>query len=721
MYKNSVEHLNDELSRIDRILSSYVAVWRKLNVPEGRETLGLYISDEEIDSLTSNASLQKPGAIESVQKNPSIRAFAEKIERNKRESARKGIELRLVELASLFQLTPSETDILLLAVAPELDEKYQRIYAYLQNDITKKRPTVNLVISLLFSETGEKFRARDLFNSNGHLGKYSIVTLVNEGSDMQLPLLHRALQVDERIIRYLTGSDEYDDRLIPFLSADERTLPAGHRYRENSIPGNLKKIAGKHATLNDPVIFSFHGPYGTGKKHTAAEICRNLSQNLLIVDSQVISDDKEYELLKIILREALLQKSWIFFDNFDTVLTKDDPADVRRLFDEMDRFSGWIFLGAGYPVEPPKMLKNHAFYHHAFHYPSYETRKYLWTLLLDGQSDSDTDVSALATAFRFSAGQIKDAVNAAWRQAKSRNPDQTVLSRDDLYQGCKAQSNRNLSVFARQVRPGHTWNDIVLPADTRKQLEEICNYIKYRERVYSDWGFEEKISLGKGLNVLFSGPSGTGKTMAAEIIAAESSLDMYKIDLASVVSKYIGETEKNLNAVFREAGTSNAILFFDEADALFGKRTEVRDAHDRYANIEINYLLQKMEEYEGAVILASNFPRNIDDAFRRRMHFSIDFSLPERDLRQAIWEHIFPDTTPLGDDIDFRFLSDFKISGGNIKNIALNAAFLAAADSGVVTMKCLVRATRREFQKIGRLYVKEEFGPYYPMIEGDAA
>jgi SpoVK/Ycf46/Vps4 family AAA+-type ATPase len=284
--------------------------------------------------------------------------------------------------------------------------------------------------------------------------------------------------------------------------------------------------------------------------------------------------------------------------------------------------------------------------------------------------------------------------------------------------GCKAQSNRNLANYSRKIEPRYTWDDIVLPHDIKKQLKEIAGYIKYRGIVYTDWGFDKKFSLGKGLNALFSGPSGTGKTMSVEIIAHDAGLDVYKIDLSNVVSKYIGETEKNLSKIFKEAETSNAILFFDEADALFGKRSEVKDAHDRYANIEIGYLLQKMEEYEGVVILATNLSKNIDDAFLRRMQFVIDFPFPDEEQRKLIWSGIFPKDAPRAGDIDYKFFAErLKLAGGNIKNIALSSAFYAAEESSAIGMHHIMRAAKKEYMKMGKPFLKEEFQPYYKMIE----
>jgi SpoVK/Ycf46/Vps4 family AAA+-type ATPase len=299
-----------------------------------------------------------------------------------------------------------------------------------------------------------------------------------------------------------------------------------------------------------------------------------------------------------------------------------------------------------------------------------------------------------------------------------RNPEDRMVTSQDLYSACRQQSGQRLNTLARQIHPKYEWNDIVLPRDQMEQLHEICGYVKYYYTVYDIWGFGRKLSLGRGLNVLFGGPSGTGKTMAAEIMANELGLDLYKIDLSAIVSKYIGETEKNLDRIFREGQTANAILFFDEADAIFGKRSEVRDSHDRYANIEIAYLLQKMEEYDGVTILATNLRKNMDEAFARRMHFTVEFPFPEEPDRYRIWQGVFPAEAPLAEDISLSFLArQFKITGGNIKNISLNAAFLAAQDGGRITMESLIRATKREYQKMGKLCTEGDFAHYFEIVK----
>jgi SpoVK/Ycf46/Vps4 family AAA+-type ATPase len=345
--------------------------------------------------------------------------------------------------------------------------------------------------------------------------------------------------------------------------------------------------------------------------------------------------------------------------------------------------------------------------------PEFAERVRLWTAALngDGSRDPSLDAEALANKFRFTGGEIAEAAATARNLARSRGPTDGALTMADLYAACRMHSNPRLAALARKVTPRYAWDDIVLPPDRVQQLREITNYVKYRARVYGDWGFDRKLAMGKGLNALFAGPSGTGKTMAAEIIAGELALDLFKVDLSTVVSKYIGETEKNLSRIFTEAETSNSILFFDEADSMFGRRSEVRDSHDRYANLEISYLLQRMEEYEGVVILATNFRKNMDDAFVRRLHFAVDFPFPGERERLRIWQRVWPERTPRAPDLDLEQVARrVEVAGGSIRNIALAAAFLAADEEGVVGMGHLLRATRREYQKMGKVLSDGDLG-----------
>ncbi|MBN1181701.1 MAG: ATP-binding protein [Bacteroidales bacterium] len=274
--------------------------------------------------------------------------------------------------------------------------------------------------------------------------------------------------------------------------------------------------------------------------------------------------------------------------------------------------------------------------------PNIEERSELWKTYLKctGNKDGNELLDELASKYLFTPGQIKSVIQKSFINSINKIDENMMVELNDLYKYCKEESNQRLFTYSQKIDPKYTWDDIIIPIDNLNQLKEICNCVKNRKRVYHDWGFESKISLGRGLNVLFSGPPGTGKTMSAEIIANELSLELYKIDLSRIVSKYIGETEKNLNKIFLEAETGNCILFFDEADALFGKRSEVKDSHDRYANIEISFLLQKIEEYEGIVMLATNMMKNFDSAFLRRLNYIVEFPFPNEKYRELIWNKV---------------------------------------------------------------------------------
>jgi SpoVK/Ycf46/Vps4 family AAA+-type ATPase len=342
--------------------------------------------------------------------------------------------------------------------------------------------------------------------------------------------------------------------------------------------------------------------------------------------------------------------------------------------------------------------------------PSFGERRDAWSALAGTDDTGDAPAK-----FRLSLGQIAEAAEIARIAARTRGDEQPTPA--DLDLGARRASASRLGDLAARLEPGFTWDDLVLPEKQKEVLGSISAYLRHRDLVLSAWGYERSVARNQGLKVLFAGESGTGKTMASRVLARELGLEIFRLDLATVVSKYIGETEKNLDRVFAAADGSNAILFFDEADALFGKRSEVKDAHDRYANIEVAYLLQKMETYPGAVILATNYRHNIDQAFLRRLDFVIDFPFPEAEDRERIWRLLLPAEAPLLDDVDVPFLAQqFKLSGGSIRNASLAAAFLAADDGGVIGMRHLVRGVALEYQKLGRLTIEADFEQFHELI-----
>jgi len=716
-YETSMEYIQDELKRIDLMIYQQILRIRGKN-EDVDEFRGLYISEEEIDALLDNTYSANDDEDPRIQTLKGLIAEIEtEIEEKKKRSEKRGVTLNLPLLANIFALTPFEIDVVLICMASELDTKYERLYAYLQNDATKKQPSVDLVLNLLCESAEEKIHARQYFYVGAPLFKNHLILFIEEPQEGPKPLLSRFIKVDDRIIDYILGFNQIDTKIKPFTEL----IRAQTDLEEMQLPGELKRriynLINRRKKGGWKTTCFLQGPYGAGKKTAAQGMCKEGGIPLLTVDiTSLINIESNFEdTISRLLREAMLQDSAIYLEHFERLFSEEakNSSHKNTLFKALEDYTGIAFIASEEALELGGELQNNLF-KIEIPIPDYGMRKQIWEKCLKGKF-SKGDVGALANKFKFTAGQIKDASASAEKLAVLQEREDITV--EDLYNGCRAQSNQKLVALAKRIKPKYNWGDIILPGEKMEQLKEVKNYIKNKGVVYHDWGFDNKLSLGKGLNILFSGASGTGKTMAAEVIASELNLDLYKIDLSMVVSKYIGETEKNLSRIFKEAEQSNAILFFDEADALFGKRSEVRDSHDRYANIEISYLLQKMEENEGIVILASNLSQNIDDAFLRRMHFTLEFPFPEEEYRYKIWRSLFPTEAPIAKDIDFAFLAKkFKFAGGNIKNIIVNAAFLAAEDSGSITMEHIIKAAKREFQKSGKVCSQSEFGKYYELI-----
>lgn len=752
-YKNSTEHLQEELARIGALIRLFLEKTRSEAGKDKQDFPGMFILEAEANSILEAVCCGSEACRAQELKSEEIEAWERTIIRKKAESLKRGIELRLHSLSELFSLAPFETDVLLIGLAPELDGRFAKLYAYLQNDLTKKQLSVGILFDLLCASLEEKLEAREYFSPSAALLRNRLISLVGDGTDANPSLLSKFVKLDERIAAFLLNSNQIDPKIAhfstlvkPFRSFDNLIIPDDQK--------NCLLEAVKLRIEEDPkLMLYFYGPAGTGKKLATEACCRELGVNLLLADAGTFPKGAEGGALNLILREALLQKGAVFIENFDALwgrsqhgqdldsgLPSFDPgygtsgsdysgpdfsrsgfsrSDLSSLGRALDSFPGPVFLSAGQLWEPGSALKNNTFISCAFSLPAFAERKQLWKMCLENYENSigEVDIEDLAARFKLSGGQIRDAVSTAQGFAASRGRKKAVLSIEDLYTACRNRSSLKLNSLARKINPRRKWEDLVLAAPVKEQLEEICAFVRHKETVYSEWRFDKKLSLGKGLNILFAGPSGTGKTLAAEIIAGEVGLDLYKIDLSGIVSKYIGETEKNLKKIFGEAEIGNAILFFDEADALFGKRSEVNDSHDRYANIEVNYLLQQMEEHEGIIILASNYKKNLDDAFIRRLQFAVEFPIPDEAARKEIWIGMFPENARLGKDVDFNFLSKFKLTGGNIKNIALLAAVLAADGSGIIGMKEILRALKREFQKMGKICTPADFGAYYELVK----
>lgn len=718
-FKTSIDHLLAEVGRLDILLQGLIYDIRAMFKKEDGSEESLTI-EQEIDQILQHPigvlrwqsvpnSIINPSILEAIDK------LSHEINQRKAESFQQGITLRLDRLAKGFGLIPFDIDILITSLTPELESSYERIFSWLHNDTAIKRPTVALVLHLLSFSFINRLSGRVSFAPNSPLIKNNLIYLVNEPSQTDLPLINKIIKPDERIINYLFGIDDIDNRITAFAKYALPHINISDLILPDDKKNALINITNNYINNNTPFIFYFQGVYGVGKETAVHGICSKIGIGLITVevDKLIDYDTTEFKTsLALIHREAILQEAGIYWKDFDLLL-KDDKSVLLSLFIcELEDYVGLCFLSGELQWEPADVLKSKPLIRIELPYPGFQQRSELWHRALKSTKStvSNTDIALLADKFRLTGGQINDSVKTAENLVFRRDSELLNVTIDDLYAACRLQSNQKLSLMAKKIKPNYVWDDIVLPNKKMKQLKAICNHIKYRSIVYEKWGFEQKLSLGKGLNVLFTGPSGVGKTMSAEVLAGELGLDLYKIDLSMVVSKYIGETEKNLSRIFFEAETSNAIIFFDEADSLFSKRSEVHDSHDRHANIETCYLLQKMEEYNGMVILATNLGRNLDDAFIRRIHFSIDFVLPDNEDRLLIWGKIWPAATPLNKDINLEFMANqFDIPGGNIRNIALAAAFTAAKENEPINMEYLICATRMEYEKMGKVATEDDF------------
>jgi AAA+ superfamily predicted ATPase len=632
------------------------------------------------------------------------------------------------KMATGFGLSEFEQDVLLLCLAPEIDLKYETIYAYLNNNVTRKWPTFDMALRLFSSEPDQMVSLRRQLLPDAPLFRYSLLLQV-QPSPERPSWLSSGLSISPAVSHYILGVPFIDPALSacaeksePSGTWEELILPAGLLQKLRRLPHLLRSL-----NHDKPATFLiFEGRQGSGRSSAASAICRELQISLISIIAEALRTSPEPldRVLQELVLHSRLKKSAVYLKNSEALFDRDGnplPEGYKVVGALAQSREPVIFaFSAGIPWQ--RLLKGERSLAFQFGDLNFVERLAVWERAVceQGLNIPQPTIEALADRFVLTAGEIKETTMAAEDACLVRGGPAESLDEDSLFEAARARSGQGFGNLAVKVATIHTWDNLVLPPATLRQVREVAAAIKNRHVVYSKWGFENRIASGRGLKVLFSGPSGTGKTMTAGVIARDLGLDLYKIDLSGIVSKYIGETEKNLDRIFRAACTSNAILFFDEADALFGKRSEVKDAHDRYANVEVAYLLMKMEEHEGAVILASNLSKNIDQAFSRRMHYVIDFPSPDDTYREKLWQGMFPPQVPLGDDVDFVFLAkQFEISGGDIKNIALDAAFLAAQDGQVVTMKELVRAMARQMTKERKVISATDFNQYYPLTRQD--
>jgi hypothetical protein len=678
-------YLLDRARVVEQRIRALVAT-RRADDPQPDDPFrGLYLSDNAIDRLLA-AGARRPLSPDGAGR-ADCEAPADAVEAA-------GRPLRLRSLARAFGLDALDVDLLLIGLVADLDARFEQLFGYLNDDVTRRRPSVGVALALAGRHGADADgRARLV---TGPLVAGGLLSL----DDPERPFLGRALRVPDRVVAHLLGDDLPDAALAAVL----RPVP-DVAWGE---PGPLGRVLAAGVTfcyLREP-------PTGSGRVVAARALAERGLDVLAIDLARLSAEPDPLAVARTAAREARLRGAGLVVapargEHLSAALLAALGADPSPLL-----LVGDATWDPAWSTAQPVLLDVPA--------STAGERALLWRTAVPG-SAAGSDAGGATEQFLLRPEQVARAARAAVQQALVTGGPVTARH---LQAGARGENGSALQQLARRIEPAVGWDDLILPAATKTALQEVALRARHRERVLGDWRMRPGGGRGMGVAALFAGDSGTGKTMSAEVVAGALGLDLYVVDLATVVDKYIGETEKNLERIFTAAAGVNGVLLFDEADAVFGKRSEVRDAHDRYANVESAYLLQRMESFDGLALLATNLRANIDEAFTRRLDVLVDFPLPDADHRLALWDTCLAPALVRADDVDLPFLAKaFELAGGAIRSAAVTAAYLAADEASrggtpgdVVTMTHLVMAVQREYRKLGRLCLEQEFGPYFGLL-----
>jgi hypothetical protein len=673
----SLAHLRARLEVLEARVAHAVAA-RRARRPIGEGLAGVFLSDGDVDALL--AAGHRPGPIEAG------RALLDRVEDAVDAAERDGTPTRLRRLARQFGLHPLDVELLIVALAPDLDARFEPLYAYLHDDLTRRRPSIGLGLELTGADPMDAF-ARGRLSCSGPLVSFGLISV----DEAERPFLSRTVRVPDRVTAHLLGDDTVDAAVEPYLVA---TVPMASEVSTRVVDA---------LRWGSRLFYARESPGASGSSMFGHALLA-LGLGTFELDLGLVAPADLGRIVPALLREVGLTGAGLIVDHADGS-ARGDPATLRRLTE-----APAVTCLVGAKAWDPEWARVMPFLVDV-PVPPQASRAALWqaALGIDGAVGVTDDVAVLSQQ-RMRPLQIAHVVDIARRWAASEQRSVTVK---DLEAGARQMNSVALDALSTRITPSATWDSLVLKPDLVRAIQSVRARALHRELVQSAWGFGRG-SRRRGTIALFSGPPGTGKTLAAEVVAGDLGVDLYVVNLATVVDKYIGETEKNLERVFHAAEEVNGLLFFDEADALFGKRSEVKDARDRYANIEVAYLLQRLERFDGVAVLATNLSANFDEAFARRLDVTAEFKLPEVAERRAIWARSLPPSVPLADDVDLDFLaSSFELSGGSIRNVCVTAAYHAADDGGVVAMQHLVTATALEHRKLGRLIVESEFRQHF--------
>ncbi|MCH5264602.1 MAG: AAA family ATPase [Lachnospiraceae bacterium] len=722
-YEGEREYWRDLFCCLDIMLS--IAVLMKIHMQKGEEELRmeqLHLRGVPlyVEELLREVSRDKTGVTEEFsgeKAKTSIKTAWFHIHTRLRLTERAG-EFIFCRLVQQMKFSPWEEFLFLLGFAVSYDAKYETFFSYLQGDVRFKHPTVRLAASLY--ELGAELPGEEMADAMQRRGKlfryFFEVTEVTEYNAVNIMFV-----LCERVCACLYGRNEID--------REASLLAEVWHYQQGIEPVLVRQKQVQqlcsHITqwMKNPAergnILQLYGAAGIGKRFLIKAAVAELEVNVLFVDTEKLLSATQPEMRRLLRKlslESILLGTLLCFYGYEPPQAdkeqennQNTPPGLGSLLDYLAQeyvLSFWLSLEkADYLLRQ----RLHVFY---MELPmlSAEERGILWrTYALQYPVAEELDLQICANQYILTPRGVREVLRTAELARQAAGKD--VIGKEELRDAVAQQSVNQLGRSAQRIRAVYTWEDLVVSDEQRRQMEMICNQMKYRNVVGEQWGFHRKTAYGRGVCAMFYGAPGTGKTMAVQVIANELGLELYRIDISQIVSKYIGETEKNISDLFRRAANVNALLFFDEADSLFAKRLEVKDSHDRNANAETAHLLQKLEDYEGIAILATNYATNIDDAFRRRIRFMVNFSFPSSEVRLQLWQTILPKETPLDEELDFAFFAEnFELSGSSIKEILTNAAYLAAAEHRGLVNADLIEAVKLNYAKYGKVLGREDFG-----------
>ena len=626
--------------------------------------------------------------------------------------------LAVDRVAASCGLSPLERRILLFVASVEVDSRFRRVVGQWPQ-LPGYRPTVRLAQEL-WGPTEGWATVRACFGARASLRRHGLLSLVDyQDWDDAASAAETELQVPERVVRFLMGDTSLDTYLQLYARLLEPSVGFADLHMPRTAPDNLSVLLSEAGAAegrwwgalqpDGPLLLQVVGGAGAGRFAFCEAAAQQLGLRVVEVDVQALGHETEDygHYLNRLFREATLQRAMPVFVNCSRWVLGDDFDETGFwvLSRKLATFGGPVGLCLDKPLGFDRLPANRRIFRADLEVPPAPYRQKIWQAVLPTEGlAEDVDVWMLAKVFNFGGGGVQELLREATNAMLLREGPEGLVCMEDFMAAGRELQSRRMGKLTRRMLPRTRLADLIVPPRVRKALDEVINTVRYRDIVLQDWGFGERISSGKGMAALFSGPPGTGKSMAAQVISRECGMNLFRVNLAMVVSKYVGETEERLAKVFEEARESHSILLFDEADALFAKRSKVKSAQDKYANLEVNFLLQEVENFEGMVILTTNLEAMIDKAFLRRLNFRIFFPKPEPSLRLQIWKRHMPSRAPFAPDIDWLALAeDFDFTGGYIKNAMLRAAQRAAEADGLITQQLLCQAAEAEMAETGRV------------------